>query len=271
MSGITCHPSFQWRPQQAFFAGARALATRCVFQRAVAVGIRPSPGFAVTALRWRHRLAYTRRANLCSRERRVPVADPFSFSRPREPWFAWEWLADVVFAETWRWRGVSGGGLAGGCDARPGGYGTAGTHPPPRVRFVDRTRGDNGGGERIEHTLPGAAARLFDSVLHTRVVGPRRRSRAPPAVSVAAGADDRAVDESACRLCRLAGHAGTAAASLWAESRLVGRAPVRRPAVLVLPGEPVESLRLALTPPHCALLEFSVGSWTTCRSFSPRK
>ena len=37
----------------------------------------------------------------------VPVADPFSFSRPREPWFAWEWLADVVFAETWRWRGVA--------------------------------------------------------------------------------------------------------------------------------------------------------------------
>ena len=38
---------------------------------------------------------------------RVPVADPFSFSRPREPWFAWEWLADVVFAELWRWRGVA--------------------------------------------------------------------------------------------------------------------------------------------------------------------
>ena len=39
---------------------------------------------------------------------RAPVADPFSFSRPREPWFAWEWLADVVFAATWRWRGVAG-------------------------------------------------------------------------------------------------------------------------------------------------------------------
>ena len=37
----------------------------------------------------------------------MPVADPFSFSRPREPWFAWEWLADVVFAEIWRWRGVA--------------------------------------------------------------------------------------------------------------------------------------------------------------------
>jgi hypothetical protein len=39
---------------------------------------------------------------------RVPVADPFSFSRPQQPWFAWEWLADVVFAQTWRWRGLAG-------------------------------------------------------------------------------------------------------------------------------------------------------------------
>jgi hypothetical protein len=39
---------------------------------------------------------------------RVPVADPFSFSRPNQSWFAWEWLADVVFAQTWRWRGLAG-------------------------------------------------------------------------------------------------------------------------------------------------------------------
>src|SRR5450759_4718447 len=39
---------------------------------------------------------------------RAPVADPFSFTRPRQPWFAWEWLADVVFAVTWRWRGLAG-------------------------------------------------------------------------------------------------------------------------------------------------------------------
>jgi hypothetical protein len=45
---------------------------------------------------------------------RAPVADPFSFSRPHQPWFAWEWLADVVFAVTWRWRGLAGvGALAG--------------------------------------------------------------------------------------------------------------------------------------------------------------
>jgi hypothetical protein len=28
----------------------------------------------------------------------VPNRDPFSFSRPGEPWFAWEWLADIIFA-----------------------------------------------------------------------------------------------------------------------------------------------------------------------------
>ncbi|MCX6632785.1 MAG: hypothetical protein NTW28_34730, partial [Candidatus Solibacter sp.] len=39
---------------------------------------------------------------------RAPVADPFSFSRPGQPWFAWEWLADVVLAQTWRWRGLAG-------------------------------------------------------------------------------------------------------------------------------------------------------------------
>jgi hypothetical protein len=37
----------------------------------------------------------------------VPVADPFSFTRPGQPWFAWEWLSDVIFAILWRWKGVA--------------------------------------------------------------------------------------------------------------------------------------------------------------------
>jgi hypothetical protein len=37
---------------------------------------------------------------------RVPVADPFSFTRPGAPWFAWEWLSDAGFALLYRWRGV---------------------------------------------------------------------------------------------------------------------------------------------------------------------
>jgi|SRR5271157_919179 len=37
---------------------------------------------------------------------RVPVSDPFSFSRPGQPWFAWEWGSDALFALLYRWRGL---------------------------------------------------------------------------------------------------------------------------------------------------------------------
>ena len=29
----------------------------------------------------------------------VPVRDVFSFTKPGAPWFAWEWLSDVLFAK----------------------------------------------------------------------------------------------------------------------------------------------------------------------------
>src|SRR5437763_8501793 len=29
----------------------------------------------------------------------VPMRDVFSFSKPDAPWFAWEWLSDIVFAK----------------------------------------------------------------------------------------------------------------------------------------------------------------------------
>src|SRR6266568_2948935 len=38
----------------------------------------------------------------------VPAADPFSFTRAGQPWFAWEWLSDVTFALLWRWKGIAG-------------------------------------------------------------------------------------------------------------------------------------------------------------------
>ena len=28
----------------------------------------------------------------------VPTHDLFSFSKPGQPWFAWEWMSDVLFA-----------------------------------------------------------------------------------------------------------------------------------------------------------------------------
>src|SRR2546423_12119687 len=39
----------------------------------------------------------------------VPQKDIFSFTRPNEPWFAWEWLCDVLFAslhQAWGLKGV---------------------------------------------------------------------------------------------------------------------------------------------------------------------
>jgi hypothetical protein len=39
---------------------------------------------------------------------RAPEADPFSFSRPGEAWFAWEWGSDALFALLYRWRGLAG-------------------------------------------------------------------------------------------------------------------------------------------------------------------
>ncbi|MBI4908519.1 MAG: hypothetical protein HY820_33175 [Acidobacteria bacterium] len=38
---------------------------------------------------------------------RVPDKDIFSFSKPGEPWFAWEWLWDVVFAWLHGWGGLA--------------------------------------------------------------------------------------------------------------------------------------------------------------------
>jgi hypothetical protein len=36
----------------------------------------------------------------------IPHTDLFSFSRPGAPWFAWEWLSDVVFASLFAWAGL---------------------------------------------------------------------------------------------------------------------------------------------------------------------
>src|SRR5262245_48269395 len=38
----------------------------------------------------------------------VPHQDLFSFSKPGETWYAWEWLADVVLALLHRWSGLKG-------------------------------------------------------------------------------------------------------------------------------------------------------------------
>ena len=37
---------------------------------------------------------------------RVPTQDLFSFSRPGAPWFAWEWLTDVIYALAFQMAGL---------------------------------------------------------------------------------------------------------------------------------------------------------------------
>ncbi len=43
-----------------------------------------------------------------------PQVDPFSFTRPNQPWIAWEWLADVLFAAAFGWRGAGEVAAVGG-------------------------------------------------------------------------------------------------------------------------------------------------------------
>ncbi len=38
----------------------------------------------------------------------LPGTDPYSFSKPGEPWFAWEWLADVILGAAHKWIGLAG-------------------------------------------------------------------------------------------------------------------------------------------------------------------
>jgi hypothetical protein len=45
----------------------------------------------------------------------IPTRDIFSFSRDGEPWFAWEWLSDVLFACVSRHWGLAGVAALAGC------------------------------------------------------------------------------------------------------------------------------------------------------------
>lgn len=38
----------------------------------------------------------------------LPRSDPYSFSKPGGPWFAWEWLADVMLGAAHKWMGLAG-------------------------------------------------------------------------------------------------------------------------------------------------------------------
>src|ERR1043165_6688921 len=85
-----------------------------VFFCALLIGIAVGPGG------WQSLLAdgdtgwHIRTGEIVLASGSAPSVDPFSFTRPGEQWFAWEWLADAIFALTWRWGGVAAvAGMAG--------------------------------------------------------------------------------------------------------------------------------------------------------------
>jgi len=70
-------------------------------------------GFA-TGSGWRVLLAdgdtgwHIRTGELILQTHTVPTRDPFSFSKAGQPWFAWEWLADTIFAALHGFWGLKG-------------------------------------------------------------------------------------------------------------------------------------------------------------------
>jgi hypothetical protein len=47
--------------------------------------------------------------------RSIPTRDLFSFTRAGQPWYAWEWLSDVIFAVVHRHWGLAGVAALAGC------------------------------------------------------------------------------------------------------------------------------------------------------------
>src|SRR5579863_2061042 len=43
----------------------------------------------------------------------IPSRDLFSFSRPGQPWYAWEWLSDLIYAQFHHWWGLRGVAVLG--------------------------------------------------------------------------------------------------------------------------------------------------------------
>ena len=86
-----------------------------VFFCALLVGIFAQPHGIVSLLSDGDTGWHIRTGQLALQTGAIPQRDPFSFSLPRSAWFAWEWLADVLFALLWNWRGLAGVAAFSGC------------------------------------------------------------------------------------------------------------------------------------------------------------
>ena len=51
---------------------------------------------------------HIRTGSLILHRHAVPRWDVFSFTHDGQPWFAWEWLSDVIFSWLWQWAGLKG-------------------------------------------------------------------------------------------------------------------------------------------------------------------
>ena len=145
---------------------------------------------------------------------RVPVTDPFSFTRPGQAWFAWEWLSDVAFALLWRWKGVAA--VAAFCGAV-----IALAAAVLFGRLLERGAGlaialgaTMAAVSACERPLSGATPCFLDPVLRRSIVGPGARSCASGRDALAAGSAHGVVGQPARRLHRLVRHPGSAGGGL---------------------------------------------------------
>ena len=134
-------------------------------------------GLQIAALRWRHRLAHPHRR--IDFEDGTRAGGGSVLLQPPAASRGWPGSGSPTWCsrETWRWRGLAGvAALAGAVLA------LAATALLARILrrgcglWIGLAR-DHGGGERVEHSLPGAAARLFDPVLHAGAVDSGRGPR----------------------------------------------------------------------------------------------
>ncbi len=100
--------SFGLPPFRPLGQGIRALFFRLRLYRSLRLVVScRTPWLGFSARRCRYWLAYPRR-RVDSDNHTVPTHDLFSFSKPGAPWFAWEWLSDVIFALLFRVSGFKG-------------------------------------------------------------------------------------------------------------------------------------------------------------------
>ena len=140
----------------------------------------------------------------------VPMRDLFSFSRAGEPWYAWEWLSELIFGQVHRWWGLPGVAAMSALLVCL----------PAAMLFAWLLRRGVGawvglaatlrGKQRRQRPLPRAATLVLFGPGGGRVMAGRRRPPRAYTMAVDPRPDRRTVGESARRLRRVVGNPRTA-------------------------------------------------------------